>query len=535
MRRCAGCRRDGSRRPFAADEAGVTSVIFAIMFSVFFLVAALAVDWGIGTTEKLRQQEALDAATLAASEKLGLPEQDTEGPAVAHAFFAANTGNDPRKTIDSIEFDEEAGEIVAATSSTLLTHLLKAVGIEYMTPSSRSTVAKAVGTVEVVLVLDNSGSMAGQWLTDLKAAASTLLNVAMTGSRGTDRVRVGVVPFAASVNVGAWNATSGWIDTAGLAPSHYENFEGPTSRLDLFSAMSVPWGGCVEARPSPHDVEDTAPTAMDGATLFVPMFAPDEPDDANDGDSSRTVDYPNNYLGDGLGSCPDTRVCTRTSRRGTCTRWAPGPALSPETAQARVCKYDLETPDSSAPGPNQGCTTTPIRPLTSTRDDIEASIDAMVARGNTNIAEALMWGVRVLSPDEPFTEGRAYDTQGNEKFLVLMTDGENNLGAGYSNQNRSIYTPYGYASKGRLGTTYTQTGYRNVLNAKTAATCATAKAHGIKVYTIAFRLESNPTTLELLRNCASTAEAAFKATDGAGLSTAFRAIARDITKLRVAG
>ena len=40
------------------------------------------------------------------------------------------------------------------------------------------------------------------------------------------------------------------------------------------------WQGCVEARPYPYNVNDT-PRVLDGpATLFVPMFAPDETDNA---------------------------------------------------------------------------------------------------------------------------------------------------------------------------------------------------------------------------------------------------------------
>lgn len=39
------------------------------------------------------------------------------------------------------------------------------------------------------------------------------------------------------------------------------------------------WGGCVESRPYPHNIQDTAATTA--ATLFVPMFAPDETDNTD--------------------------------------------------------------------------------------------------------------------------------------------------------------------------------------------------------------------------------------------------------------
>ena len=47
--------------------------------------------------------------------------------------------------------------------------------------------------------------------------------------------------------------------------------------------------------------------------------------------------------------------------------------------------------------------------------------------GGTNQAEGLAWGWRVLSPGEPFTQGRAYNNARDNvrKVIVLMSDGEN--------------------------------------------------------------------------------------------------------------
>jgi len=58
----------------------------------------------------------------------------------------------------------------------------------------------------VALVFDNSGSMAGQPINDLIVAAKNLTSVLYAGYEGTDEVKVGVVPFAGSVNVGAFEA-----------------------------------------------------------------------------------------------------------------------------------------------------------------------------------------------------------------------------------------------------------------------------------------------------------------------------------------
>ena len=60
----------------------------------------------------------------------------------------------------------------------------------------------------------------------------------------------------------------------------------------------------------------------------------------------------------------------------------------------------------------------------------------MQAKGGTNIMEGVMWGWRVLSPEPPFTEGKAYDDPENDKFLIVMTDGEN-WHQSRSNHNKS--------------------------------------------------------------------------------------------------
>ena len=52
-----------------------------------------------------------------------------------------------------------------------------------------------------------------------------------------------------------------------------------TNRFELFDKMNVDWGGCVESRPYPYDVTEAAPTSANPDTLYVPYFAPDEPDD----------------------------------------------------------------------------------------------------------------------------------------------------------------------------------------------------------------------------------------------------------------
>ena len=239
-------------------------------------------------------------------------------------------------------------------------------------------------------------------------------------------------------------------------------------------------------------------------------------------------------IADDGGACTrQPTVCVSYDRRGRCTKSQKTPLPAAE-AQSRICKYEGAVVPNGTAGPNYMCDSEPILPLTANADVVDSKLATMIAKGSTNIAEGVMWGWRTLSPGEPFSEGRPSDTRGNEKVVVLMTDGANTYST-YSNHNKSWYAAHGYGAAGRLGTTHTSSAYVTRMNQKTSTACANAKAAGIKIYTIAFRLENDATTLSLLQGCASEASMAFRASDGAALIAAFERIGTEISKLRVAG
>jgi Flp pilus assembly protein TadG len=518
-------------RSLRRDERGTVAVLFAITFSGAMLMAAIAIDFARTQVEVVRVQNAVDTAALAASHHLGLPDQDTAGPQTATAFFQANLAKHPSVgVLDSVKLDAVNGEVAAKAKGDVLSSLLRAFGINEIGFKANSTVRRGKGTIELALALDNSGSMAGTYIADLRTAAQNLVKVVYTGFEGTDKINVSVVPFAAAVNVGPTNIAAAWMDTKGLSPTHFENFDQSTTRFELLKQMSVAWGGCVEVRPTPHDVTDSTPSEGTPASLFVPMFNPDEPDDANSGGYS----YGNSYLPDYGGSCPaPPPTCLKTNWKGSCSQWSQPPELDPAVAQARVCKYKDAT-IGAVQGPNYLCDSAPILPLTKDKSAVISLIQGMQAKGGTNILEGLMWGWRVLSPEPPFTEGRPYDDPDNDKFLILMTDGENWHQA-RSNHNNSSYHSFGFASNKRLGETYTTSALVAQMNAKTLAACQNAKAAGVKVYTVAFRLDAGSAARQMLATCATNANQAYVASDGQALIQAFESIGREIARLRVAG
>ena len=68
----------------------------------------------------------------------------------------------------------------------------------------------------------------------------------------------------------------------------------------------------------------------------------------------------------------------------------------------------------------------------------------MAPTGNTNVPEGMAWGWRTVSSNEPFTEGRPNSEKGNDKVVIVLTDGANTYSAvsdGYLCQQQSRPMP----------------------------------------------------------------------------------------------
>lgn len=193
-------------------------------------------------------------------------------------------------------------------------------------------------------------------------------------------------------------------------------------------------------------------------------------------------------------------------------------------------------------GPNDDCPAA-VLPLTNDRTAIEEHVDLLDARGNTDSANGAIWGVRMLSPEAPFTEGVSYTDPDWSKAIVLMTDGENTAGASDTHW-QSANTTYGYAIEQRMGVgvskpTKGSSGFQadrmaDQIDEKLLRICHRAKQKGIIVYTIIFGLDDADTE-KVFKACATEPKAPYyyKAPSAAELEAAFGDIAQDLVKLHV--
>ncbi|MBZ0218016.1 MAG: hypothetical protein K8F25_15775, partial [Fimbriimonadaceae bacterium] len=460
---------------------------------------------------KTAMQTALDSTAL----HLGLLPQDSSQAvleAEAANYFAANYQGESDVNLGTITVLKDGPAIKLVLNADLPTMFMTIANIDKMDVGAVSEVLLGGGTIEIAMVLDNSGSMSGSKLSALKTAARGLVETLYDAlpPNSTD-LSFSLVPFATFVDIGENNANASWMDTQARSSIHRQDFNGNVgNRFDFFNNISnVQWEGCVEARPYPHDVQDTPPDSSVPDTLYVPAFAPDEP-----GDAGRTWPYGNSYLDD------STNGNDRIKQEHT-HKYASGAVAVPALWGTQ---YNF--------GPSLLCRQSNLMPLTTSENAIDTALQNMFAKGGTNIVQGLVWGWRTLSPTEPFTQGRAYNDNRNQKILILLTDGQNSYN-GANNQNHSLYMAYGYSKHGRLGTTSSSSSTLNdALDTRTAEACVNIKATGILVYTITFNLNHNA-TIQLMRNCATASSYYYNSPSVSDLDDVFENIAAKLLKLRL--
>ena len=497
---------------FAKNRSGAVVLLFGLTLIPVLGFIGGAIDFAYSYRARTSLQNALDAAALAAGRELDISNSHSGAEQAAMKVLESNLGEGFPPGLN-VNFNIDDGKVTATANINVDTYILGVLGVNHFPVSVTSEVNIAGGTFEVVMALDNSGSMSGDKISDLRGAAKNLVDILFSNQLSSDHVTVGLVPFAASVNVGSSNSNAAWMDQNGASSIHFEHFDANITRWAMLDAIpNVSWGGCVEVRPSPHDVTDSEPNG--GDSLFVPLFAPDEPDTSSS--------YINDYIDDDDGACPN---------------WVKNG--SNFTRQRRTCKYPGENANTSLAngtrrGPNHLCDSQPLQALTNNHGQITAAINSMNAYGGTNLVEGIMWGWRLLSPTEPFTEGKPYGEPHNTKILILMSDGEN-FHLGNSTHNDSWFNAFGYHAQGRLGSPSNNTNtLRATMNTRTAESCTNTKAAGIIVYTLALEISSS-TTENLLRDCASSPSRFFKIEDSDALDDVFEAIAQEISKLRITG
>jgi Flp pilus assembly protein TadG len=185
-------------------------------------------------------------------------------------------------------------------------------------------------------------------------------------------------------------------------------------------------------------------------------------------------------------------------------------------------RVDLSRKDSLFPG--VACATTnlaPIQPLTDNWNALRTASDRMRPSGCTNITIGANFGMAALSPAEPIGGGVAFGTPDVDKYLIILTDGDN--------------------TKNRFLDRCTVGGSAAAIDTKTITACDDIKRQSskkdsrgnpipdVKVFTIRV-IEGNKALLE---NCASNSSMYREVSNAADIDKVFKDILREITQVKL--
>lgn len=458
--------------PLLQSEQGSALPLVGLGIFVLLGSTGIAIDMGRAQIVQSRMQNALDAAGLAAGSEVSTTNLNSEVSKYFYANFPDHyLGTDVTSLTATPANDNKIFELNA--TGTVHTTFMKVFGINTVAVAAHSQVTRASKGMELVLVLDNTGSMAntaGGGVTKIQAvkdATAILLNILYGSNNTVPTLWVGVVPFSQAVNIGTGRGS--WTNGS-------------------FTWGTTSWGGCVDARePSGRDVTDDPPSVA----LFPKYYWPCDTNDQWYGTNSS---HNNCSTGSGL---------------------------------------QYKSGLGSSLGPNKSCPQ-PVLPMIAEKDAILASVNTMQAVGNTHIDLGMAWGWRMLSPRWRGLWGGEMDSNSlpldynqplMNKVVILMTDGDNTI-------DNSSHGAYWYLSANHLGTTNSANAVTQ-LNTRTTNVCASMKAQGILIYTIALGTGFNATSLSMLQNCATKPAYAFTSPTTADLTTAFQQIGDSLANLRI--
>lgn len=260
---------------FGRNREGNLAVLFGAAVSVLALGVGFSVNISQLYNAKSSLQGVVDAAVTSTARDLTLGViKEADANTMVQAFIDANSRagvlRASRIVLDKLTVDKTAKTVQADVHADIgLYFPLFSTG-DMRRVTASTTALYSNKTIEVAMMLDVTGSMAGQKVKDLKAAASNAVDSFLSGQDASNpRVRVAIVPYANSVNVGALAASTVFTETK-LSDRKQAPGNGDPQ---LASAPARP-DNCATERKGAYQYTDAGPDAgMVNRDYFLTAFA----------------------------------------------------------------------------------------------------------------------------------------------------------------------------------------------------------------------------------------------------------------------
>jgi Flp pilus assembly protein TadG len=252
---------------FRRDRRGNVAIMFALMAVVLLLSIGAAIDFGRWLHARDQTASAIDAALLAGGRMLQINRSNVSGAvAAAQSYYTQNVTARLPVINDSVTFSvtDNGMAITASGTAYIKTPFLQLANIDKLPllntagaimPKAQIAVGGNGGqNLEVAMMLDITGSMAGQKLADLKAAATDLVNIVVSKDQSKFTSKISLVPFSEDIRLPTTSAMNlargtGWPNTKSI-----------TTWLLLMPVVQTYYlSDCVVERTGTQSYSDAAP------------------------------------------------------------------------------------------------------------------------------------------------------------------------------------------------------------------------------------------------------------------------------------
>ncbi len=370
----------------AEGRKGNAAILFALSIIPLVGATGAAVDYSLANASRTSMQKALDSTALALAKLMPLTQAqlDTQG----WQIFTASLGNiSVNITPSNLQITmPESGRLVLNVSGQYQPSISGVIGINNFPVGASAEVTWGIGKIEVALVLDNSGSMDGQRITELKKASKNLLNVLKSAAREEGDAKVAIVPFDSRVKVGTQHRNQSWL--------RWDNWNSENGSCNKSGSSYQTQSACTSQKVCTKSQYTSQSSCQSNGGSWVTATWTTANTNTWDGcvwdrDQSGSPNY------DISDAAPTTTNATKYP--------------------AWQCAHGLSFPGM----------VTEMMPLTTNWTSLAGRIDQMQPSGYTNITIGLVWGWHALSPTPVMQEGAAYNTANLSKFLILLSDGDN--------------------------------------------------------------------------------------------------------------
>ncbi len=530
---------------FFRSESGSLLVFSLFLFIVILMICGKAVDLVRTEHRRVALQNTADTAALASSRL----DQEGDARALVESYFDAAGHRDALENVQ-VNSSNNARSVVIATRDSMSTIFMNLMGINSL-PIGTSTRAEQSATdIEISVVLDISSSMNGsQRLPRLKAAMNTFIDEIIPDDplASSSEISVSIVPYSMTVNPGVlgphYNIQGKharndcvWFEnvdfeTLAIDPTapieRYSHYADGSSGYNADGTVNLPYCPTNAILPLETDRQNLFDavdalrgwdaTGIDvgvkwGLHLLDPSFRSVANTLIDDGDVVEEMRGRPGAYSDKL----VTKILILMSdgendgQRDLWPELREGP--SPIFIHPVTGDYSVLLQDGLAADGSNRTNDTNSRWYHQDSDDIENFPDYPSASGSTDWDEV---DSRLVQLDWPDVFNIVKTTQLAGRFFQTGRD------AGYIDD--TSWNHYRNPYSNRISQTATEQRLSDI--------CRLARDQDVLIYGIIFD-PPNERSRTTIRDCAGS-DANFFPVQGLEISTAFSAIAREVTKLRL--